>query len=124
MKKKYSLKQQTKEPSFQILVAQSSLSPIPLMGHEAWSSGPTTFFLSEVAHGLNVLVTAKAPGDVMQPGLEPVVMPLAEDGEFVDKTLAVQKGVEVSDEGVAIHVQQEMRRPRILLALHLGHVEE
>jgi len=61
--------------------------------------------LIEPSHGLEPLVPLQTKRYVMRPGLEPLVMPLAEDGPLIDETVTLEKRVEPARESVAVDVE-------------------
>lgn len=89
---------------------QRLLRPFLALRRDAVRLDAADLLLIEVAQTLGVLVALEAEGHVVDPGLQPLVVPLAEQRELVHERVGQQPGVVAAGEGVAVDVEQVARR--------------
>ena len=117
------LQQQPKEPDLKVLIPQHLTRPLTALVRDPRRLDPARRLLAEIPHRLDVLVPLGTERDVVHPRPQPFLVPLAEQRQLVHQALALQESVEAAAERVAVHVQQVLVQPGVVLLGRLDDLE-
>ena len=82
------LKQQPEIPDLNIIISEHFLRPIPPLLRKPLTLYLARLFLIKIANALYVFLPLQAQRYIMHPRLQPLIMPLPENGKLVNQALA------------------------------------